>query len=85
MRQYIKGDPIRVQTDDESRPAAFSWHGKLHHVETVEDINEPRLDWWSAAGEIHRVYYVLTTHRGLICEVYRDLMTDSWSIARVYD
>lgn len=85
MRQYVEGDPIRTRADDRGHPQSFSWHGRLHQVETVEDIREPCLDWWSAGGEIHRVYYVVTTHRGMICEIYHDRSTDDWRISRIYD
>lgn len=85
MRQYVKGDPIRVQADDQGRPLAFSWHGHVHRVATIEDLHEPRLQWWSAGGEVHRRYYLVTTHRGLICEVFYDLTADEWSISRMFD
>jgi hypothetical protein len=85
MRQYPDGDPIRVHTDSDGEPMTFIWHGETHCIETVEDIREPQLDWWSPTGEIHRVYYLVTTNRHLICELYRDVPAAAWYISRVYD
>jgi hypothetical protein len=85
MRQYVDGDPIRVHTGSEGRLLAFVWSGVTHRIDTVEDIREPSLDWWSATGETHRVYYIVTTSHGLICELYCDVPTNSWYVSRVFD
>ena len=85
MRLYPNGDPIRARTDDAGRPLAFTWHGQPHRIATIEDVREPRLDWWAPTGEVHRVYYLVTTDRGLICEIYRDVPTGGWFMARLYD
>jgi hypothetical protein len=74
-----------VQADGAGQPVAFSWHGHVHRVTSIEDIREPRLEWWSAGGEVHRLYYLIVTHRGLICEISRDVTTDTWSVSRSYD
>jgi len=85
VRQYIRGDPIRVQATGDGRPVAFSWHGQLHRVATIEDVREPRLEWWSPSGEVHRRYHLVTTHQGLICEIYHDMTGGGWYMGRVYD
>jgi len=85
MRHYSPGQPIRVQSGAQGQPLVFVWRGETYRVETIEDVREPRLDWWSPTGEIHRVYYLVTTHRSLICEIYRDVPTAQWFLGRVYD
>jgi hypothetical protein len=85
MRQYADGEPIRVRVDAEAKPRAFAWRGRVHRVDTVEDIREPQLEWWSASGEIHRLYYLLTTNRALICEIYEDRHTGAWFLSRTFD
>ena len=90
MRQYAEGDPIRVQTDADGRPVLITWHGQTDQVATIEDVREPRLDWWAATGEVHRVYYLVTTERGVIGEIYRDVLDGDrvggeWYVARVLD
>lgn len=85
MRIHLKPAPIEVRTDAEGRPAALTLGGHPHRVQTVEDVREPRLEWWSPAGEVHRVYYLVTTDRGLICEVYHDVRGGGWFLARTMD
>ncbi|MFQ5459177.1 MAG: DUF6504 family protein [Anaerolineae bacterium] len=85
MRQFPGGDPLRVHTDPQGQPRAFVWHGATHRVASIEEVREPHLDWWSPDGEVHRLYYLVVTHRGLICEVYRDVITNAWRLARIFD
>jgi len=80
-----EGAAIRVREDAAGRPATLTIHGETHRVETIEEVREPRLDWWSPSGEIHRVYYLVTTHLGWICEVYRDVAGSGWYLARRFD
>jgi len=85
MRQYPAGESIRARADHAGRPIAFVFQGHPHRVESVEEAREPRLDWWSPTGEIHRTYYLVSTDRGMICEIYRDMLTGDWFLARVFD
>jgi hypothetical protein len=85
MRQYASGEELRAQADRHGLPTAFVWHGRPHRVVTVEEVREPRLDWWAPTGEVHRTYYVVTTDRGLICEIFRDETTATWHLSRLYD
>ncbi len=42
-------------------------------------------------GEVHRVYFLVVTNQGMICEIYRDVAggegrePGSWWMARLYD
>jgi hypothetical protein len=85
MRQYARGEPIEVRVDQAEQPQAFVWLGVAHRVETIEDRREPRLDWWAATGEIHRLYYLLTTNRAMICEIYQDRASGHWFLSRTFD
>ena len=85
MRMFPDGAPLRVRTDGRNQPATFVWLGETHAIESLEDVREPRLDWWSTEGEIHRLYYLVVTQRGLICELYRDLIADRWLMSRIFD
>jgi hypothetical protein len=85
MRVYAKGLPIRVRLDATGMPTAFTWSGHTHLVARVEEIREPHLDWWSPIGPAHRIYYLISTRRGIICDIYRDLVSGEWFLARVYD
>ena len=85
MRQYPASERIRVRADATGRPLAFVWNGQPHRVDSVEEQREPDLDWWAPTGEIHRAYYLVTTDRGPICEIYRDLISGDWFMSRQYD
>lgn len=91
MRLYNPGLPIRVTADVQGRPLAFVWNGFTHRVESIEDVREPKLDWWSVTGELHRTYYLVVTNDGMICEIYRDEVggegrePGAWWVARLFD
>lgn len=86
MRQYPPDDaPLSVQVDAEGRPALITWRGQPDRVTSIEDVCEPRLDWWAPGGAIHRVYYLVTTERGAIAEIYHDRAGGGWYLARTFD
>ena len=91
MRLWPDGAPLNVRADPSGQPLTFIWDRELHKVTSIEDVREARLDWWAATGEIHRVYYLVVTNQGLICEVYRDEVggegrePGAWWMARVWD
>jgi hypothetical protein len=85
MRHYPEGEPIRVRSRGDGQPLAFAWRGETHRIESVEDVREPRLDWWAPTGEIHRIYWLVITHRGLVCEIWRDMADNSWCLGRRWD
>jgi hypothetical protein len=91
MRLWQNGAPLKVLADVGGQPLSFIWDRDLHRVDSIEDVREPRLDWWAATGEIHRVYYLVITNQGLICEVYRAEVggegraPGSWWMSRAWD
>lgn len=90
-RLYSPGLPIRVAADDEGRPKALVWAGQTRRVVSIEDVREPSLDWWSVGGTVHRVYFIVFTQDGMLCEVYRDVEggeavdAGGWALSRVWD
>lgn len=85
VRQYPAGVAIRVRAQGDGRPILFVLDGQTHRVASVEDVREPRLDWWSPTGEVHRVYWLVVTDRGLVAEIYRDVATGAWFLGRRFD
>ena len=87
MRLHPEGLTIRVRTDPAGRPQLFVHEGKSHRVATIEEVREPRLEWWAITGEAHRIYYLVTTNEGMICEIYEDRGSEEggWWLARVFD
>jgi hypothetical protein len=64
-------------------PRAFFWRGRRHVVAGISLRWRVRTGWW--ADEAWREYVKLTTVEGLLCTLYRDLSTDRWFCARLYD
>jgi hypothetical protein len=85
MRTFPAGEVIHVRVDEAGGPTFFTWAGHAHRILSIEDVREPRLDWWSVSGEVHRVYYLVLTEPGLICEIYHDVPHDAWYLAQVLD
>jgi hypothetical protein len=70
---------IKVETDEQGRPAALAWQTR----EPVREvINRYRVDddWWRVP--ISRTYYTVRTPTALL-EVYRDDRAGDWCLQRV--
>jgi hypothetical protein len=78
---WPEGLPIDVDTVKD-RPIALRWQ-RRRLVRAVTDHWLIHDDWWH--DEIWRHYFEVTTVDGLLCVVYRDLLTDRWYLERVYD
>jgi hypothetical protein len=91
VRHFDPGLPIRVTADEKGRPVTFLLNGHIHHTESIEDVREPKLDRRSVTGLLHRVYFVVVTNDGLMCEIFRDVVggqgrePGSWWMARLWD
>lgn len=47
-----------------------------HHWHVVEQ-------WWGE--EISKEYFTVKTSRGLVYDIYRDTLTNSWYLSRIHD
>lgn len=89
-RLWPEGEPVEVWSGEKT-PAGFAWRGVRHRV--TGDCNRWRIHtcWWRSAREgengqaIWREYVKVTTHTGLLCLLYHDLLGGGWFLARVYD
>ena len=90
-RLWSDDEPIDVQPVSGAVPAAgicptaFVWRGRLHPVERIHEDWQDDTDWWEEEGDVSRQYFKLTTSTNLLCEVYLDLITETWFMSRVYD
>ena len=82
-RLWPAGEIIRVTMDENGNPTVFHWAGSAHPVQAI--VNRWRLDehWWDS--RVWREYYKLTTETGLLVIVYRDLVSKTWHLLRLYD
>ena len=66
-------------------PTGFFWQGKRHSIEETCNSWRVHTRWWEPEQSIWREYLKVTTHTGLLCLLYRDLLGDGWYLARIYD
>jgi hypothetical protein len=82
-RLWPQGEPITVESDDLLIPQTFVWQGQAHPVQAVAKRWRVDVDWWQQ--RIWREYFKVTTQTGLLVIIYRDLLTGSWYLQRLYD
>lgn len=86
MRSYDPPLPIRARVTADGMPHSFVLDGVTFVVDTIEEVREPRLDWWlGPEHEVHRTYYLVTTNRGMVAELVRDEVAGTWGVARRLD
>jgi hypothetical protein len=87
-RLLPQGEAIQVWGPEE-RPEGFVWRGASHHITSIGNRWQVRTRWWEGGQPgleaVWRVYYKVTTDRGVLCELYRDVLARGWFLARVYD
>ncbi|MGP7996920.1 MAG: DUF6504 family protein [Streptosporangiaceae bacterium] len=88
------GEPVDVWVQD-GKPARFAWRGRLYTVLEVLDHWVASREWWRqqnpdlgtpAEREFWRVQASAGRNtRGSVYELRRDLATEHWMLARVWD
>ncbi len=76
---------IQPKQDSDGRLTSFTWHDRKYTIEQLVQYWEVNTEWWSEAGHVSREYYAVTTRKGMLCVVYRDLLNNAWHIERIYD
>lgn len=74
---------LAVQEDVQHEPLAFLYKGRREGVE--ETLKRWRVvrEWWKRPVE--REYFQVRIGSGIVCELYRDLLTGAWYLQRIYD
>jgi hypothetical protein len=84
-RVWPAGDPIHVTTGADGLPQAFLWRGRWHQVAGIANRWRVQSSWWSPQAAAWREYFKLTTDDGLLCTLYRDMESEGWFFARLFD
>jgi hypothetical protein len=84
-RLWAGGEPIRVESDSSGRPIYFTWQGRRHRIERIQQRWQVETDWWSDEGHIWRDCLAVTTADGLLCVLYQDLLNEGWYLVQAYD
>jgi hypothetical protein len=80
---YQPAQSIEATIGDKGEPLAFEWREQVHHVLHVNNHWRIHVEWWRT--EIWREYFQTETLSRLTCVIYRDLLTDTWYLERIYD
>jgi hypothetical protein len=83
-RLWPEGEPVIVWGGEES-PEGFTWQGARHAGLKVCNRWRVHTRWWLPGEALWREYIKVTTDTGLLCLLYRDLLSGRWFLARVYD
>lgn len=82
-RLWPQGEPITVESDGLLTPQVFIWREQVHPVQVVAKRWRVDVEWWQQ--RVWREYFKVTTQTGLLVIIYRDLLTGSWYLQRLYD
>ena len=83
-RLLRSGQSLAVRADGDNTPQSFEWNGCTHRISTICNRWRVHHEWWRSSP-IWRDYYKTVTTEGLLCVIYRNLITNTWHLARIYD
>lgn len=80
FREAIK---LEVEESPQHKLITFLYRGRRERAR--ETLKRWRVDqgWWKRSVE--REYFQVKTASGIVCELYRNLLTGVWYLQRVYD
>ena len=74
---------LEVKEDIQHRPISFLYKAREECVKEICEQWRVSQEWWRNA--VDREYFRVRTVRGIVCEMYRDLLTGAWYLQRIYD
>lgn len=74
---------LEVEEDVQHKPIAFVYRRKRERIKEILKRWRVVQGWWRKAVE--REYLQIKTESGIVCELYRDLLTGVWYLQRIYD
>ena len=83
-RLWPDGEPVEAWGEEES-PTGFEWQRETHRVLEVCNRWRVHTRWWEPEEIVWREYLKIATDTGLLCLIYRDLLSGGWFLARLYD
>lgn len=74
---------LQVIEADDHEPQNVMYGTRMRRVEDVLARWRVSQEWWKSP--IERDYYRVRLDGGIICELFRDLVTGNWHLQRVHD
>jgi hypothetical protein len=76
-------EEIKVRCNADGMPVSVMRSAKFEKVESVYQRWRVSDEWWRK--EISREYFRIETSSGLLCDIYRDIVTNRWFLSRFHD
>lgn len=78
-------EPQRIEVDvgESGEPLSIGLDGARQKVLAIYERWRLEDEWWGK--EERRCYYKIQTGRGLVCDIYHEMLTDIWYLARTCD
>ena len=78
-----KPEEIKVRSTIEGIPVSIIRNSKLERVKGIYQRWRVADEWWRQ--EIARDCFRIRTSSGLVCDIYRDMVTNRWYLSRIHD
>ncbi len=78
-----KPKELRVTINVEGIPLTLFRDGKGERITKVYQHWRVAEQWWEQ--EITKEYFTIKTSAGLVYDIYRDELTDSWYLSRIHN
>jgi len=83
MKFFHPPIPITTTVNSDGEPVFFSSKRGTTRISRIRNRWRISKNWWRK--EIAREYFQLETVKGAVCEIYRDMLTESWYLQRIGD
>ena len=74
---------LKVEEGVQHEPTIFLYKGRREEVREMMRQWRVAQGWWRRPVE--REYFQVRTESGIVCDLYRDLLTGVWYLQRIYD
>lgn len=82
-RLFYQPREISVDTNGVGEPVAIYRDKRKEQITSVGKRWRVKENWWR--HEVAREYFQIETARGLVGEIYQDMLTGSWYLHRMFD
>lgn len=78
-----KPEEIRVSVNTSGVPLSLLRNGRRERITRIYDRWRLADQWWGEGVERH--YFRVKTSKGLVCDIYHDLVANIWYLSRIHD
>jgi hypothetical protein len=78
-----KPEELKVKVNVQGVPIGLDRNGEKQRVTKVYEKWRVAEEWWGK--EILKSYFRVKTNKGLVYDIYRDMLNDCWYLSKVYD